>query len=196
MPGVLAFAAIMRRPSPLPSICLLLALATLTACSAPRIQTTRLGSADLVAMTDAMVSSLLAADALAGRDEDSDPWIVTLDRVSNQTNDVMPRRELWAFMARLRSQISQSDELRRRNVQFVVPAEFAKTIGERHDDGAGRARPTHALTATFHALTNRQRTGRTDTYVCAFQLLDLRTDELTWEDSYEVKRAVARGTLD
>ncbi|MEX2673708.1 MAG: hypothetical protein WD294_16530 [Phycisphaeraceae bacterium] len=175
---------------------LLTAMLAAASCSAPRIQTTQLGSADLVVMTDAMVASLMNQDELAERNADAPRWVITLERVSNQTNDVLPQRELWAFMARLRAQLSQSGQLSSRNIAFVVPRAYSEQIGERHDAGSNRAQPTHALTATFYAATSRDRTGRTDTYLCAFQLLDLQTDELIWEDSYETKRAVARGRLD
>ena len=165
-------------------------------CSAPQIQNTRLGSADLVVMTDQMVESILASGRLAGRDADSDPWVVTLERVSNQTNDVLPQRELWAFMARVRASLAQSEQMRERNIRFVVPPRYAAQIEAGPDAVGPRQTPTHALTATFYAATTAGRSGRTDMYLCAFQLLDLRTSELVWEDAYETKRAVARGRLD
>ena len=182
----------------MPCRCFIVVALTLAGCSAPRINTTRLGSADLIAMTDGMAESLVASDALAERSPDSPHWVVTLDRVHNRTNEIIPTREKWAFMARLRSQLAQVDTLRERGIRFVLPAERAAALDHSlpGDARADRLAPTHALTATFHALTTATRDARTDTYVCAFQLLDLRNDELIWEDRYEVKRAVLKSKLD
>lgn len=186
---------------PLPAI-LLLALPLLTACSAPRVNNTRLGSADLVAMTDAMAASLLNADAIAGRTAASPPWIVTLDRVSNRTNHVIPANEQWAFMARLRAMLSQSDALAARNLRFVMSADRLDELGIDRKAGGALApgsrntNPTHVLGATFYSATTRTREGRTDAYLCAFKLLDADDDRVLWEDSYEVKHAVVRHRLD
>lgn len=178
---------------------LIAVLPLMTACSAPRVNNTRLGSADLVTMTDMMTVSLLNADALAGRSADSPPWIVTLDRVSNQTNHVIPANEQWAFMARLRAMLAQSDALAARNVRFVMSVDRLDQLGiDRKAGGAlGRnTNPTHVLGATFYSATTRTRDGRTDTYLCAFKLLDADDDRVLWEDGYEVKHAVVRHRLD
>ncbi|MBI1373834.1 MAG: hypothetical protein GC159_14010 [Phycisphaera sp.] len=169
--------------------------ASLGACSEPRINNTRLGSTDLVVMTDRMVQSLMANNAVASRTPRSEPWVVTLDRVSNRTNDIIPDGEKWLFMARLRARLSESPSLRDRNLTFIVPAERRGQI-EHEGHPAETLKPTHALAATFHALTTQSRGGRTDTYLCAFELLDLRDDHLVWEDSYEIKQAVVRNKLD
>lgn len=172
-------------------------LGAAAACSPPRQANTRLDSVDLVAMTDRMAMSLLASDMLAGRDEQSPRWVVSVDRVTNRTSDVIPHRELWAFMARLRALLNQSPELRRRNVVFVLSPDQAAALNQRQGDDAGaRARPTHVLAATFRSLTQDTRTVRSDTYLCAFQFIDLASDEIRWEDSYEVKRTVLRDEWD
>jgi len=85
--------------------------------------------------------------------------------------------------------------MRERNIAFIVPAERRANV--EHEGHTREAlKPTHALAATFYGLTTATRSGRTDTYVCAFQLLDLSDDRVRWEDSYEVKRAVVRNRLD
>ncbi len=175
---------------------LLTAMVLVTGCSAPRINNTRLGSTDLVAMTDKMVTSLLSNPAVASRNPASPRWTVTLDRTSNQTNDVIPQGELWAFMARLRAQISQSPALKERNIVFVLSKGSAAGLNERQADAEpNRAAPDHALTATFYSLTTSGTGARSDAYLCAFQLLD-NGGQILWEDRYEIKRAVMRNELD
>jgi len=159
----------------------------LAGCSAPRVDNTRLGSADLAAMTDAMVQSMLADEALAGRATDAPAMVIVADRVSNRTNDIIPDGEKHLFTARLRALLNESAELRRRNMQFVQ---------NRDVSGPQRVSPTHALTATFYADTQAERQRRTDTYLCAFQLIDLTDDRVLWEDRYETKKTAVRGKYD
>jgi hypothetical protein len=162
-------------------------------CSAPQIQNTRLGSEDLVKMTDRMTKSLLAYDVIRSRNSESPAWIMGLDRVSNRTNDIMPDREKWAFMARLRGELASAKGLRDRNVRFVLSRDRSQALAERT---APRVQPTHLLTATFYAVTTATRSARSDAYLCTFQLMEASSTKILWEDKYELKRAVLRGRLD
>jgi hypothetical protein len=165
----------------------------LAGCGDPQIHSTRLGSADLVTMTDQMTASLMGSDSIASRGAASAPWVITMDRVSNQSSDIIPEREKWAFVARLRSQLNHSPALQQRNIRFVLSKHAAEQVAERYDQ---RLVPTHALAATFYSITNLGRAARSDAYLCAFQLLDLRDDQLVWEDRYEVKYATVRNRFD
>lgn len=174
-----------------------LACLVLAGCSEPRVSNTRLDADDLRLMTDRMVESLLTSPAIAGRTADSGRWVIAMDRVTNRTNEVIPLRERWAFMNRLRALLNESESMRDRNLAFVLSAEAADALNQRQWEVAGRrAQPTHALAATFYALTGFAHEGRTDAYFCGFRLADLRSDELVWEDRYEVKRSVMRNKLD
>lgn len=174
-----------------------LGLAMVVGCSPPRLDHTRLGSGDLVAMTGEMAESLAGSEALAGRDSESAAWTITLDRVTNYTNDIIPDRQKWAYMSRLRARLSESTLPAERNLGFVLPRAWAEALGERHEDVGGERRtPTHALAATFYSLTQYNRAARTDTYLCVFELMDLRDDRVLWEDSWEVKRGVVRNEFD
>ena len=67
----------------------------------------------------------------------------------------------------------------------------------RQPEALGQRRTaTHALTATFYSVTTATRQARTDSYLCSFQLLDLSSDRITWEDRFEVKRGVLRNRMD
>lgn len=176
-------------------------------CSAPRVNTTRLMAADLVAMSRKMAHSLLNSPALAGRGPDSPRWVVVMDRAVNLTNTIIPKREKWAFVARLRALLNQSPVLRHSHITFILSRPKAESLagqeglppeGAEASDGemGGRLTPTHALSATFYAMTNVSRWGRSDTYLAAFQLIDLSSGLIVWEDKYEVKRAVVRNKFD
>jgi hypothetical protein len=169
------------------AVCVLAAALALVGCGGPRVQTTRLTAVDLVAMTDKMAVSLMRERAVARRGADSTPWRIAADRVVNDTNDIIPEREKQLFLARLRALLNQSQALGRRNITFVREVELS---------GEGRARPTHALTAMFEAITHADRRRRSDFYLCTFQLIDLGDETVVWEDRYEVKRSVARSRFD
>ncbi len=177
---------------------LTLSLAILHGCAgSPRVDNTRLGSDDLIAMTNAMVTSLLKDDDLQNRTPKSTPWVISMDRVINKTNHVQPARENWAFMARLRAQLSQSPALKQRNLTFVLPVTQSRKFRLRGGESHGvRSLPTHGLAATFHSITNQTRSARSDGYLCEFQLRNLSNDQVIWIDKYEVKRGVIRNKLD
>ncbi|MBI1369582.1 MAG: hypothetical protein GC162_13120 [Planctomycetes bacterium] len=179
--------------SPMSRFAFLCCLLTLAACGAPQVNNTRLDAADLVAMSDQMTASLIASPAVVARTAASEPWIISMDRVSNQSNDIIPDREKWAFIARLRAQLSQSRALSERNLKFVLSYNTAGEVAERVGD---RITPTHLLTATFYSATVANHQTRSDTYLCAFQLMSAKDDQILWEDKYEIKRAVMRNKLD
>lgn len=166
---------------------LVVAAGVLGGCGGPRVQTTRLTAVDLVAMTDKMAASLARADAVVDRTADDPQWRIAADRLVNRTHDIIPDREKELFLARLRALLSRSTLPEARNIVFLREAELS---------GPDRATPTHALTATFDAMTHDRRLRRSDAYLCAFQLIDLRDETVIWEDRYEVKRTVVRSRFD
>lgn len=176
----------------------LILMLLLAACSAPRVQNTRLGSADLVAMTDAMAASLLMSPVIAERTPASPRMVIVMDRITNRSDQYLPRSEQWLFMNRLRALLNQRDALRGRNMVFVLSKQQAEVLGERHeaDVVADRTTPTHALAATLYSATQVTRATRSDMYLAAFNLIDLQSQDVLWEDTYEVKYAVDRDRLD
>lgn len=161
------------------------------ATSPPQAPTTLLGSVDLERMTDEMARSIVDSDV------DLSDAVVVADRVVNRTNHIMEEGEKRLFLARLRAQLAQTEVMRERGVRFVAgpemqPELFVEPAGP---DDAGRG-PTHALAATFLTLTNVDRLRREDTYECAFELLNLRSREVVWEDAYRVRYAVGRGRIE
>ncbi len=158
-------------------------------CAAPEVRTTFLGSVDLVDMTDHMADSFAADPVIGRRSEASETWVISIDRVVNHTNQIIPVREKWLYTTRMRARLAGSDIARRRNIIWVVPPERWPTAAGELESEHRRLPPTHLLAAEFQTLTRTSAAGRSDTYVCAFQLTNLRDGRLVWEDLWEVKYA-------
>ena len=175
-----------------------LAVVVAAGCAPPAAHTTFLNDVDLVDMTDRMAQSFAADPVIGRRSESSDPWIISLDRVVNHTNQIIPSREKWLYVARLRLQLAASDVAGERSFVWVIPPERWPAAPDElpGDERGPRLRPTHLLGAEFQTLTNTSGAGRSDMYVCSFQLTEIAGGRLVWEDWWEVKRAVSGLTYD
>ncbi len=189
------------RPRTIPTLLALLWTgAVLAGCGGgpPTARTTFLNSVDLVHMTDRMAESFAQDETIRASTDTDDPWVISIYRVVNHTNQIMPERERWLYIGRLRSLLSQTDLMRDRRIVWVVPPErwplIVEELGPEYgptDPSMMRRSPTHLLTAEFNALTQTHARGRSDAYLCAFQLVDLESGRIVWEDAWEVKRAVS-----
>ena len=173
----------------------------LTACGgAPKVQTTFLRSVDLVDMTDKMAQAFSQDSAISARQRTDSPWIISMYRVVNHTNQIIPDREKWLYLARLRALLAETDIARQRSIIWIIPPErwpiVAEELAISQEPYGSRKNPTHLLTAEFHALTNTSGQGRSDAYLCSYQLVDLKSGSIVWEGSWEVKRAVEGRTYD
>ncbi len=161
-------------------------------------ESTRLTLGDIETMTQEMAQSLLASDTFADRGPNSEPWIVSIDKVLNLSDDVMTENEQWSIMAQVRGAApirAMGDE---KAVRFVIPPERAVALQNsanatdfQRGFGSER-RVTHTMTATFRSVTRAQAKQRSDLYYCEFDLLDIGTGEPVWSDRFEFKRR-ARG---
>lgn len=171
----------------------------LAACAGPpTVRTTFLDSVDLVDMTDRMAMSLARDGEIASRTPASDPWVVSMNRVINHTNQIIPEREKWLYVGRLRAVLGATDFARERNIIWMMPphrwAQVQDELGPPPPEL--RLTPTHELTAELTALTSTSGGGRSDTYLTEFQLIDLDTGSIVWQDHWEVKRAISGITYD
>lgn len=166
----------------------------------PKVRTTFLNSIDLIDMTDRMAESFAHDEVIGRRTPDDDPWVISIYRVQNHTNQIIPEREKWLYIARLRAKLAQSDIAAQRGPIWIIPPErwpmVAEELGVSEEPYGLRMNPTHQLTAEFNTLTVTSGRGRSDTYVCSYHLYDLRTGTIVWEDSWEVKRAISGKTYD
>ena len=159
-------------------------------CSAPAVRTTFLDSVDLVNMTNRMAQSFAGDPVIGRRTEASETWVISIDRVVNHTNQIIPDREKWLYVTRMRAQLAESDIARRRNIVWVVPPERWPAAAGELQSRHRRLPPTHLLAAEFQTLTQTSAAGRSDTYVCACQLTDIGDGRPGWEDLWGVKYAV------
>jgi hypothetical protein len=179
----------------------LMVLLALGGCGGPpKIQTTFLRSVDLIDMTDKMAQSFANNDVIGKRTPSDTPWVISINRVANNTNQIIPDREKWLYVGRLRAVLAQSDLAKQRSIVWVIPPErwpiVAEELGVSKEPYGLRMNPTHQLTADFGALTNTSGKGRSDAYVCDYQLFDLNSGTIMWEDKWEVKRAITGKTYD
>lgn len=174
---------------------LMMAAATMVGCDTtprnegrkdtPRIDSrqagegTRLGSQDLTVASEKAVvgiANLPAIKSAEGR------TVIVMDRVANRTSD--PSQNFQIYLARIRALLNQSGA--KHDLVFVETRTVAEDIKAREGIAAGpqnRTPPRYALAGTFYDLPR----ARTNYHLLTFQLVDLTSDEITWEDQYEVK---------
>lgn len=180
------------------TLCLCGSIALAGCSGAPKARTTFLNSVDLIEMTDRMAESFASDEGMRERSSQSSQWIVSIDRMHNLTNQVIPEREKWLYIARLRAVLQQSPIARERNIIWVIPPERWHIVQAELGDAPHELRrtPTHEMTAEFGALTNTSGKGRSDAYLCEYQLIDMHDGRIVWSDSWEVKRSVSGKTYD
>ena len=164
----------------------------------PAAQTTFLNAVDLQDMTDRMAMSFAEDPEIASRDSTSPPWIISINRMTNHTNEIIPNREKWLYVARLRALLGSTGLARNRNMVWIIPPERWADLQSELGSAPSELRlpPTHQMSAEFTSLTNTSRHGRSDAYLCEYRLVDLATGELIWTDFWEVKRAATGLTFD
>ena len=185
-----------RREIPLYSLALLLAGCTGATQSG---HNTLLDSVDLVQMTDQMARSILADPRVEQAIGAEGKLRVVVQPVVNQmTATILPRGQTEAFTARVRALLSQHapDKF----TWVLNKAEFYELRGKELDVPLGPApeaiNPDYALTATFSSLSNESSRGRSDFYLCSYELNNLQTRNVLWSDSYKVKKTEVKGFLD
>ncbi len=174
-------------------------LAGLLGCAVPA-RSTQVRGIDLQDMSAAMAQSLAASPVIAARDAQSTPWVVSMQRVTNLTQDVLTPSEMWYAVQRVRSGQSMVALAQQRNIRFVIPAERVREMRNDRDIGGdigdfdetfGESRNvTHVLTATFRSVTrvNSLGTDRSDLYYTEFEILELASGVPVWTDRFEFKR--------
>ncbi len=172
----------------------------LVGCGAtPGPTTSFLRSVDLVDMTEQMSRSFVQDAAIVNRGSRETPWVISIAKVANHTQQIIPEDEKWLYVGRLRARLAESTVSQEHSLLWVVPPErwpiIAAELGD-PEPPEQRIKPTHVLTATFEALTTTSGSGRSDAYLCDYQLVNLETASLVWEDSWEIKRSVSGRTYD
>lgn len=169
----------------------------LPACSAPA-RSTRLTQADLSDMATDLAQKLRDSDWMKARAPDSQPIVITWDKVENLTLDIVTPGEQWYIMQKVRDSAGLVQLSKDKAFTLVIPAEL-KAEGEQrgnYEEGfAAQRTPTHRMDATMRSATRSAASlsagARTDTYLCDFRVTELSTGALLWSDSVALKRAAA-----
>jgi len=160
---------------------------------------TLLNGVDLVQMTDQMARSIVADPRVQSAIAKDGALKVVVQPVENQlTAEILPRGQAEAFTARVRSLLSQKNP--QQFTWILNRDEFYDLRGKELDVPLGPApdaiNPQYALTAVFSSLTQETSKGRSDFYVCRYELSDLQTRGVLWTDTYKVKKSAMKGFLD
>ena len=172
------------------SLCLL----TLTGCAtAP--QSSRMTTEDFTDMSEAMAQSLARSSALRDRTPQSEPWVISIDRVQNLTKDIITESERWYVIQRLRSSLPIRAMSQQKNITFIMPKERLDALRSNpkidvsDDANLGSQRtPTHQMTGKFIGSERATSLQRTDSYFCEFEIMNLATGVPEWTDKFEYKR--------
>ena len=148
-------------------------------------------SQDLVAVTDKMARSILAIEQIA---KAPTPPYVVLDPVNNETRFPINKD---MFLTRIRVELNSKC---RGKALFLARDRMAALEKERNlkREGAVTAATDpnvqefkgadYFLTGTLQGLSTRTKAGTSDYVLYAFQLIDVRTSIIVWEDSAEIKK--------
>lgn len=162
--------------------------------STPR--SSRLQVEDFQEIAGAMSASL--SREFAQRGPSDEPWVVSIQRVTNLSGDVLTVGEQWYPMGKLVSSRSMQELWDAHRVMVVIPAErqrllLTRSPGEFDErfggvQGGERTRPTHVLNATLRSVTRGGFEARTDLYVAEFEMTELASGTPVWNDRFELKR--------
>jgi PBP1b-binding outer membrane lipoprotein LpoB len=148
-------------------------------------------SQDLVAVTDKMARSILGIPQIANAPT---PPIIVLDPVDNQTRFPINKD---IFLTRIRTQLNSKSAGK---VTFLARDRMAALEKERNLKREGAVTATsdptvqeflganYLLTGSLQGLSTRTKAGTSDYILYTFQLSDMRTSAIVWEDSAEIKK--------
>jgi PBP1b-binding outer membrane lipoprotein LpoB len=148
-------------------------------------------SQDLVAVTDKMARSILSIPQIANAPQ---PPKIVLDPVVNNTRFPINKD---IFNTRIRTELNKKSLGK---VTFLARERMAALDKERNLKRAGEVTSTtdpkaqeflgadYFLTGELQGMSTRTKAGTSDYILYAFQLIDVRTSAIVWEDSAEVKK--------
>jgi penicillin-binding protein activator len=148
-------------------------------------------SQDLVAVTDKMARSILGLPAIAVAQT---PPIIVLDPVMNETRFPINKD---MFLTRIRGQLLSRAQGK---VQFLARDRWETLQKERELKRTGQVTATsdptvqefkgadYFLTGKLQGLTTKTKAGTSDYILYSFQLIDVRTTAIVWEDQAEIKK--------
>ncbi len=185
------------RPAWLLAAACLLALLPMGGCN-PESRSTRIQWADMLEVTDTMAQSLARSPFMTDRSPQSPPVVIVINKVQNLTTDIIPEREQWLLMARLRGLLSTNRLGAEKNIHFQIEPERWEMLRKAgfQDDLGGKNPATHVMTAVFRSARREARSladgGQvgmlSDFYYIEYSVLNLGDRHIDWTDRFEFKR--------
>ena len=148
-------------------------------------------SQDLVAVTDKMARSILAIPQIANAPQ---PPKIVLDPVVNNTRFPINKD---IFNTRIRTELNKKSLGK---VTFLARDRMAALDKERNLKRTGEVTSStdpnkqeflgadYFLTGELQGMSTRTKAGTSDYILYAFQLINVRTSAIVWEDSAEIKK--------
>jgi len=160
---------------------------------------TALTGMDLKKMTSQMAVSLASnPKVLEAIQANGQLKVVVQPAVNEMTAEIMPRGQAEAFTSRVRALLSQHNP--DRFLWILNRAEFYDLRGKERDDALGPSpdaiSPDYALTAYFRSLTDENASKRSSSYLCVYELANLKDRSVLWTNKYEVDKKAVKGFLD
>ncbi|MEM1185365.1 MAG: hypothetical protein AAGI53_10245 [Planctomycetota bacterium] len=170
-----------------------LALVTTVGCEGVQLdQSSRLSIGDMRLIVDQTVQELSASDWIGERNPQSPPAVVTFTEMTNATDDVITRSELWYLAQGVANEVFRDRLLREeKNVTLVIPAarlEDARRRGTISERAGSDRRPTHTMTCRIDNIARSDENERSDLYVAEYRLVSLDTATLEWIATVEFER--------
>jgi len=148
-------------------------------------------SQDLVAVTDKMARSILSIPQIANAPQ---PPKIVLDPVVNNTRFPINKD---IFNTRIRTELNKKSLGK---VTFLARDRMSALDKERNLKRTGEVTASadpklqefmgadYFLTGELQGMSTRTRAGTSDYILYAFQLIDVRTSAIVWEDAAEIKK--------
>ncbi len=171
----------------------LLPAVLLASCAADQSNTTRFSVDDFEEMGAKMAKSLQACPAIQKRTPGDAPWMVSVQKVTNESSDILTPGEQWYAVKRVQASAPIQKMWESHRIQFILNAEEAalQTGSKPEEFDANYAKDrkvTHVITATYRSATRSQSDARSDLYVCTFEMKDIKTGKSVWSDEFIIKR--------
>ncbi len=160
---------------------------------------TALDSIDLVKMTDQMAASIGSNARVREAIRTEGRLRIVVQPAQNEMQaEVLPIGQAEAFTARVRALLSKHDPgdfmwIMNRDAYYRLrQKELDYDLGPSPD----AVDPQYALVARFRSLADESSSHRSSAYLCVYELSNLQTRTILWNDKYEVKKIAVKGFLD
>lgn len=178
---------------------LAVAVSGLSGCSS-KGETADLTQSDMDMTVSEIAASLARSDFLTERNKNSAPIVIMIEKVENQTAEVIKPAEQWMMMARVCGSPQVAGLFPTKNVTFQIPPERWQLLSEPYRSQPPTVRATHTMTAIFRTAVRDARNqagfvnAQTRHNMLQYQITDLTSRKILWQDEVLISRQ-AKGLL-